>query len=323
MTSQPLAFQRFEVGSRLALGGMGEILRCRDARTQRPAILKVLRNDKLPMRGIRERFEHEIEVSRRLRHALIPAHLADGTWDGRRAVAMERVDGVTLRHLLDVSNKRLAPAIAASITLDVLRALDAVHACTDDDGMPLGLVHGDISPENIIVDDRGSAHLIDFGISIDRHFSGDLAPGTVIGKLGYLSPEQMRAWRHDQRADQFAAGVVLMEMLTLRNMRMVRATAPVPGDPAEVFPLDPRAWRERGIPDELALVATTLLESDVERRYSTCAEAARVLNGVAAELPLETLQTVPAMVAQARRTRKKTRTARTVVQRFSRDRPAA
>ena len=152
---------RFHIVRPLAQGGMGEVFLADDEVTGERAVLKVLRTDvDVGTLGPSARFEHEIEVVRAVSHPLIPRWLADGDWQGRRVLALRHVDGMCLA---DLMNDAMSATTAVLLIVDVLQALQRVHTLCADDGAPLHLVHRDISPHNLLCDDHGRAHVIDFG----------------------------------------------------------------------------------------------------------------------------------------------------------------
>lgn len=212
-----LVLNRFQVLRSLGEGGMGVLLLARDQETGRQAILKMPRMLVSHESATIRRFEHEIEILRHLRHPRVPAWLADGIWAGRRVLAIEHVEGLTVSQLIHRRGP-LPAAAAAPLVADILTALHATHVLRADDGAPLHLVHRDVSPQNVVVDPKGRGHLIDFGVSTDARFDGGLDEGHVVGKVGYMAPEVVGGGDIGPATDQFAAGIVLWEMLTARRL---------------------------------------------------------------------------------------------------------
>ncbi|MDP2345796.1 MAG: serine/threonine-protein kinase [Deltaproteobacteria bacterium] len=275
-----IVLDRFEIARPLARGGMGMVHLARDLSTGREVVVKVLRAD-VDVDGAAARFEHEIEVGRAMSHALVPRLVAEGTWAGQRVTATEYVDGVNLGMLVASLGERLPTSTAVSIIVDVLSALHEAHCLVADDGAPRGLVHRDVSPQNIVCDRRGRGWLIDFGVSTDRAFA-DHTPGVLIGKLAYMAPEQACGFEVDGRADQFAAGVVLWELLSGRRLvtgvgdrevweKVVACDIPNLADVCDV---------DVGIAD----VVARMLSPKRTRRFATCAAAADALLAAAPEL---------------------------------------
>jgi eukaryotic-like serine/threonine-protein kinase len=283
-----LVLGRFQVLRSLGEGGMGVLLISRDMETGRQAILKMPRMLVSKDDAAIKRFEHEIEVLRRLKHPRIPSWLADGMWAGRRVLALEHVEGLTASQLVHRRGS-LVPAGAAPLVADVLAALHATHVLCADDGAPLELVHRDVSPQNIVVDASGRGNLIDFGVSTDARFDGGLDEGHVVGKVGYMAPEVVGGGRVGPATDQFAAGIVLWELITARRLfradterntwkNILRCDVPR----LDAFTADAPAGRR--VPRELADVVARMLDPDPESRYATCADASRALFTASGEL---------------------------------------
>ena len=286
---------------------MGVLLVARDLETGRQAILKmprmVVSHDGAAIR----RFEHEIEILRRLRHPRVPAWLADGTWAGRRVLAIEHVEGLTVSQLIHRRGPLPANA-AAPIVADVLAALHKTHCMQADDGAPLRLVHRDVSPQNVVVDAQGRGNLIDFGVSTDARFDGGLDEGHVVGKVGYMAPEVVGGGEIGPQTDQFAAGIVLWEMLTARRLFRAdneRATW------KNILRCDvPRLdTNTANAPKAVADVVARMLDADPSARFHHCADASRALFLAAGEVGRARLDTNDLTYA---RQSKAVRAARTV-----------
>ena len=293
-----LIVDRFRILCPLAQGGMGELFLADDGAAVRGdrAVLKMLRDD-INDDGAAARFEHEIEVLRAVQHRLIPRWLADGHWQGKRFVALAHVDGVPLSDVMMALKTTMSPTMTVSIAIDVLHALHRAHTLQADDGAPLGLVHRDVSPHNIICDDLGRGHLIDFGVSVDSRFA-DATEGCLVGKVAYMAPEQAAGFSLDGRADQFAVGVVLWELLMSR--RLFRADS------------EQRTWRNvidckvpalTGVSKSVANVVGRMLRPDRGSRFDTSLHAADALTAACATLPVIDTDTVADIVYEARRRR--------------------
>jgi serine/threonine-protein kinase len=142
-----------------------------------------------------------------------------GVFDARGELVLvqEYVEGFSLARVLRALGKleqHLPPAVAARIALDLVRGLAATHGARDLRGEPLGIVHRDVSPQNVLVGTDGAARLIDFGIARSERRMTETRTGVLKGKLSYMAPEQIAEEVVDQRADLYAAGLVLFEMLT-------------------------------------------------------------------------------------------------------------
>ncbi len=277
---------------------MGELFLADDGAAMRGdrAVLKMLRDD-LDDDGAAARFEHEIEVLRAVQHRLIPRWLADGHWQGKRFVALAHVDGVPLCDVMMALTTPMSQMMAVSIAVDVLHALHRAHTLEADDGAPLGLVHRDVSPHNIICDEQGRGHLIDFGVSVDSRFA-DVVEGSLVGKVAYMAPEQAAGIALDGRADQFAVGVVLWELLMSR--RLFRADS------------EQKTWRNVmecdvpelvGVATPVADVVARMLRPDRCARFNSCLHAAEALTVASSSLRAVEAGTVAELVHEARRRR--------------------
>jgi len=210
----------FRVLERLGEGGMCHVFRARRDGEARDCALKVLREDAGRDQLVRELFATEADVSQLLDHPnLIRAYDA-GQIDGRSYIAMELVEGTTLSRLVALLQARrlpFPPDFAMFIVSEVLEGLHALHETPLEDGEPLGLVHRDVTPDNVYIGFDGRVLLGDFGVAHVQAF-GDSSPNHAIGKLGYLAPELLGRESFDRRADVFSAGVLLFELLTGRRL---------------------------------------------------------------------------------------------------------
>ncbi|HSR98073.1 MAG TPA: bifunctional serine/threonine-protein kinase/ABC transporter substrate-binding protein [Kofleriaceae bacterium] len=163
-------------------------------------------------------FVDEARLTLRLNHPNLVHTYEVGEAMGTHFISMEHVEGLSLRTLFRCDRTHsFGAAIWLRVIADALSGLAHAHGLRDYDGKPMGIVHRDISPHNIIVSYDGVTKLIDFGIATSRHDSGG-DPGVVTGKVAYMAPERARGAPADRRSDLFAMGVVLWEMLSRRRM---------------------------------------------------------------------------------------------------------
>jgi tetratricopeptide (TPR) repeat protein len=213
-----LVFGKYEIIRRIAAGGMGEIFLARQigvAGFDRRVILKSLLPSLAADQHFVDRFLDEARVAAKLNHPNIVSILEIGQHRGTYFIAMEYVEGEDLGSLLRFArgSRRAIPApIAAHVGLEVARALDHAHHATDERG-PLGIVHRDISPGNIMVRTDGLTKVLDFGVVFAVIRRAQTAIGGHPGKLRYMSPEQIGGGKLDGRSDQFSLGVVIWELL--------------------------------------------------------------------------------------------------------------
>jgi beta-lactam-binding protein with PASTA domain/predicted Ser/Thr protein kinase len=199
---------RYQVITRIASGGMGEVFRAHDAVLRREVAIKVLHPQFAGDRGFVDRFRREAQAAAILNHPNIVGVFDWGSTDGTYFMVMEYVPGLNLRTLLS-ENGRLEPAQVVEVALQVLGALDHAHRH--------GIVHRDIKPENILIAQDGTIKVADFGLArAYAESSVSQADGTVTGTVQYLSPEQIQGEPADPRTDLYSFGVVAFELLTGR-----------------------------------------------------------------------------------------------------------
>src|SRR6187431_1268708 len=230
---------RYEIVSPLGAGGMGEVYRARDSRLDRDVAIKILPESVARDPERLARFEREAKAVAALSHPNILALHDAGTEDGTTFAVMELLEGETVRERLAHGPIPLRRAIDTAI--QIARGLAAAHA--------KGLVHRDLKPENIFLVADGQVKVLDFGLAKSAD-SGDASgatatqalmtdPGTVLGTVGYMAPEQVRGHALDARTDLFALGAVLYEMVTgsrafQRETSAETMTAILREDPAEL-----------------------------------------------------------------------------------------
>jgi len=267
---------RFELLGRIATGGMAEIFLARENASDiasRKLVVKKVHRRVAQNEEFQRMFLDEARVAMSLSHAHICHIYAFGKHDHSYFIAMEYVDGVTLSHLLN--RARMAEGVPLPIALKIIAAVaDALHyahRARDDEGRPLGIVHRDVSPQNVMVGFDGSVKLLDFGIAKVRSPSGHTDEGVVKGKFAYMSPEQCLRQSTDPRSDIFALGVVLFEAVTARRLYQ-RATefdtmrAIIDGPVPSVRALDPLC------PEALEFILQTALAKEPAERFQSAAE---------------------------------------------------
>jgi len=216
----PIAFGRYLLLDHIATGGMAEVFRAKtfgvEGFERMVAIKRILSNlaydaDFLNM------FIDEARIAVQLTHANIVQIYELGRHEEQHYIAMEYVFGRDLRQILEHFREegRYIPLPAAAfIAARMCEGLDYAHRKTDPGGRPLGVVHRDVSPQNILVSFDGAVKITDFGIAKAKDRVSKTEAGVLKGKLGYMSPDQMRGLNIDQRSDIFSAGILLFEMVT-------------------------------------------------------------------------------------------------------------
>ena len=282
----------YEVQALLGVGGMGEVYRGRDTRLGRDVALKVISPKRVEDASLRRRFELEARAASVLNHPSIVTVYDVGETEGVSWIAMEWVEGRTLRQVVGPGPLPIRDAL--SLARQIAEGLAAAHA--------KGVVHRDLKPENVMVTAEGRAKILDFGLArlaaedapqeaTSRLETMEAPPdatraGTILGTVGYMSPEQAAGRPVDFRADQFSFGLILYEMLSGRRA-FARPTAPetlaaiIREDPA------PLASLRTGIPTALHDAVAVCLAKRPEDRFSSTRELASVLESVAA-IPLST-----------------------------------
>lgn len=219
-------FGPYEIFARLTGGGMASVYLARRrgaAGFTRAVGIKVIHPHLAESSDFVDMFIDEAKLATKIQHPNV-IHIEElGEREGVLYIAMEFLLGASLSQLLKaraMGDEPLDPAQMVWIAMQALSGLHAAHEIKDADGQPLGLVHRDISPQNILLAEDGNVKVIDFGIAKarGRHHQTDTGSGSLKGKLRYMAPEQARAEDIDRRSDVYAMGVVLWEMLTLRRL---------------------------------------------------------------------------------------------------------
>jgi serine/threonine protein kinase len=261
----------------LGQGGLCETWHAIDEQGQDLAIKRLLPH-------LRARPEHDRILAREaaimacVAHPRIPRLAWLGEHDGIPSLAYALAPGRDLAMLLGTSDDpRLPPAHVVTMALDVADALDAVHAACDATGQPLGLVHRDVCPANVVVTPDGHAMLIDLGIATTRAGASLPGPATglqVHGRPAYQAPEEVAGGAVDGRADQFSLAVIVWELLAGRRLFGARAhpAATLHAVVHEAAPPLPGSW-----PDGVDRVLQRALGKAPGQRYATAGELAREL----------------------------------------------
>jgi serine/threonine-protein kinase len=272
------ASTRYEILGRLAEGGMAEIFLARSkgmAGLERHVVLKRVLPERARDAGFVAMFLDEARLAAQLHHPNVAQVFDIGKLGESFFFTMEYIHGENVRELLvrlAHQRRQLAVGDALTIAAGVAAGLHHAHERRGPDRVPLGIVHRDVSPANILVSYEGGVKVVDFGIAkANQRDAADTRTGSVKGKVAYMSPEQCKGKDVDRRSDVFSLGIVLWELLT--GQRLYKLDTDFDTMSAIVYtdPQSPSHLRP-GVPAEVDKIVLTAMAKDPARRFATAAE---------------------------------------------------
>jgi eukaryotic-like serine/threonine-protein kinase len=259
---------RYEILQMLGEGGMGTVYKARDREVDRLIALKVIRPELAQNADALHRFKQELVLARQVTHRNVIRIFDLGEADGMKFITMEYIEGRDLKSIIREKGK-FTPKEAEQIVVQVCKALEVSHA--------EGVIHRDLKPQNIMLDEHGKVSVMDFGIARSMEVGGGMTQtGALVGTPEYMSPEQAKGQHLDARSDLFSLGIIFYELLTgfspykadTAMATLWKRTHEAARPPVELEP---------GIPRAVSDMVVKCLEIDRDRRYQSVAEFAKDL----------------------------------------------
>jgi serine/threonine-protein kinase len=264
---------RYAILGLVGVGGMGSVYRARDTELDEIVALKVLRKELVEMPGMLERFRQEVKLARRITHVNIARTFDIGEHDGEKYLTMEYVDGTSLGDLQGDGPMPVGKVVA--LARAICAGLSAAHAA--------GVVHRDLKPDNILIGKDGRLVITDFGIARALRDSDAVVKtnGRPMGTPAYMAPEQVQGGDADARADIYALGAMLYELLTGQRAWPGESVFAVAAARLVEPPPDPRKTMP-SIPEPLAAVVLRCMAKERDQRFASAEEVARALDQASA-----------------------------------------
>jgi serine/threonine protein kinase/Tfp pilus assembly protein PilF len=269
---------RYEVIAELGRGGMGRVYKVTDNQINEEMALKLLKPEIAADEGMIERFRNELKIARKITHKHVCRMHDINQEGGTPYITMEYVEGEDLKSL--VKKKGILPEKEAiGIAKQVCEGLAEAHE--------LGVVHRDLKPQNIMIDEKGRARIMDFGIARSVEAPGVTQTGMIIGTPDYISPEQAEGKEADHRSDIYAMGVILFEMITGNVPFQGETALSVALKHKSQLPMDPRKLNPE-VSEAMSRLILVCLEKAKDRRYQSAGELLDDLRNIEVGFPLGT-----------------------------------
>jgi tetratricopeptide (TPR) repeat protein len=266
---------RYQIIEELGKGGMGKVYRVLDKELKEEVALKLIKSDIASDKKTLERFSNELKLARKISHKNVGRMYELMDEKGIRYITMEYVPGEDLKRLIRKVGQ-FSAGKTVSIAKQVCEGLTEAHR--------LGVVHRDIKPQNIMVDEEGNVRILDFGIARSLKAKGITGAGVMVGTPEYMSPEQAEVKEVDQRSDIYSLGVILYEMATGRVPFEGETPLGIAMKHKSEKPLDPRELNAQ-IPEDLSRVILRCMEKDKEKRYQSAGEVRSDLVSIEKGIP--------------------------------------